>query len=108
MKTDAAEEHGWILGPQALDSLSPRQRDVLTAMARGLSVKEIAAELGLSTKTIETHRAALLARTGLRNVVGLILFAVHHRMVDIQDLLCNGLRAPRRRNHRMPGSTAAE
>lgn len=107
MKTDAEEEEGWILGSQALESLSPRQRDVLTAMARGLSVKEIAAELGLSTKTIETHRAALLARTGLRNVVGLILFAVHHRMVDIQDLLTNGLRAPRRRT-RGSGSTAAD
>lgn len=76
-------------------------------MARGLTVKEIAAELGLSTKTIETHRAALLARTGLRNVVGLILFAVHHKMVEIEDLLCNSLRAPRRRSRNL-GPTAAD
>lgn len=80
-----------------MESLSPRQREVLVAMARGLSVKEIAAELGLSTKTVETHRAALLLRTGLRNVVGLILFAVHHELVNVEQLLTTALRAPRKR-----------
>ncbi|HZP88436.1 MAG TPA: helix-turn-helix transcriptional regulator [Burkholderiales bacterium] len=97
MKTDVTDNRFSVLEPAILDSLSPRQRQVLTGIARGLSVKEIAAEMGLSVKTIETHRAALLAKTGLRNIVGLVLFAVYHRLVDIEHLLCNSLRAPARR-----------
>lgn len=41
--------------PSPLAKLSPREREIITAMARGLTYKEIAAELGISTETIRTH-----------------------------------------------------
>jgi DNA-binding CsgD family transcriptional regulator len=96
LKADVTEGPDCILQPLVLERLSPRQREVLAGIAQGLSVKEIAARMGLSTKTVETHRAALLVRTGLRNVVGLVLFAVYHGLVDVEHLLRDGLQSSQR------------
>ena len=53
------------------DPLTPRQRDVLKRVAEGRSTKEIAFDLNLSVKTVETHRAQIMERLGIRNVAGL-------------------------------------
>jgi DNA-binding NarL/FixJ family response regulator len=72
-------------GQSELDLLTPRQREILQLIAEGKSTKEIAAELDVSIKTAETHRAALMDRLGIRDVAGLVLFAVRHGLVDPQD-----------------------
>ena len=56
--------------------LTPRQREILHLIAQGLTTKEIAARLFISVPTVETHRANLMAKTGARNVAGLIRFAM--------------------------------
>lgn len=56
--------------------LTPRQRQVLRLMARGKSTKEIAALMGVSVKTVETHRARLAAILGLYGVNALMRFAI--------------------------------
>jgi DNA-binding NarL/FixJ family response regulator len=66
-----------------LEAITARQREILQLLAEGNSTKEIAHALGLSVKTIETHRAALMARLGIRDLAGLVLFAVRHGLVDI-------------------------
>lgn len=58
------------------DALTPRQREVLGMIARGRSTKEIAYELGLSVKTVETHRAQIMERLGIRDVAGLVRYAI--------------------------------
>jgi DNA-binding NarL/FixJ family response regulator len=65
------------------ESLSPRQREVLRLLAEGLSTREIAVRLGLSAKTVETHRAALMRRTGRRSVARLVLLAVREGLVQV-------------------------
>lgn len=56
--------------------LSPRQREVLRRIAAGESTKEIAFALGISVKTVETHRAALMKRLEIHDVAGLVKWAI--------------------------------
>ena len=64
-------------GARASDQpLTPRQREVLTLLADGKSTKEIAHSLGLSAKTVETHRAQIQERLGIRDLAGLIRYAM--------------------------------
>jgi DNA-binding NarL/FixJ family response regulator len=65
-----------------LDALTPRQREILQLIAEGKSTKEIAFVLSVSIKTVETHRAALMERLAIRDVAGLVLFAVRHKLVS--------------------------
>jgi len=50
-------------------------------IAEGKSTKEIAFTLNVSIKTIETHRAAIMQRLGIRDVAGLVRFAMRHGLV---------------------------
>lgn len=61
--------------------LSSRERDVLAGIARGQSSKAIAAQLGLSTFTIENHRRRMMDRTGVDSIAGLTLLAIELGLV---------------------------
>ena len=63
------------------DPLTPRQREVLKRVAEGRSTKEIAFALGLSVKTVETHRAQIMERLGIRDVAGLVRYAMRSGLV---------------------------
>ena len=64
-----------------LDALTPRQREILQLAAEGHSSKEIAERLGISYRTVETHRAQLMERVGVHDLAGLVRFAVRVGMV---------------------------
>lgn len=64
-----------------VDPLTPRQREVLKGIAEGRSTKKIAADLGLSVKTVETHRAQIMERLGIRDVAGLVRYAMRTGLV---------------------------
>jgi DNA-binding NarL/FixJ family response regulator len=68
-----------------VDTLTPRQREILQMIAEGKSTKEIAFVLEVSIKTVETHRAGLMDRLGIRDVAGLVLFAVRHKLIQVDD-----------------------
>ncbi len=59
-----------------LDALSPRQSEILRLMAKGRGTKEIASDLGISVKTVETHRARMMEALGIRRANDLLRFAV--------------------------------
>ncbi len=61
--------------------LTERQTQILTMLAEGLSVKEIAYALKLSPKTVETHRARLMERLEIYDIPTLVRYAVHRRLV---------------------------
>jgi DNA-binding NarL/FixJ family response regulator len=65
-----------------VDLLTSRQREILQLVAEGKSTKEIASDLGLSVKTVETHRAQLMDRLGIHDVAGLVRFAVRFGLVS--------------------------
>ncbi|GAB3093965.1 response regulator [Lysobacter terrae] len=59
-----------------IDKLSRRQREILDALGAGRTTKQIAADLGLSVKTVETHRSRLMETLGCRNAVELLRVAM--------------------------------
>jgi DNA-binding NarL/FixJ family response regulator len=63
-------------GAPPIDVLTARERDVLAGIARGLTNKEIAAELGISHRTVETHRESLMRKLGIRTVAGLTRYVL--------------------------------
>ena len=66
----------------ALDQLTGREREVLTGVARGRTNKEIAAELGISHRTVETHRESLMRKLGIHTVAGLTRVALEAGLVS--------------------------
>lgn len=66
---------------QGEPDLTNRQRQVLQLIAEGLSTKEIAAELGISLKTAQTHRAKLMHKLGVHKASGLVRFAIREGIV---------------------------
>lgn len=63
-------------------ALSDREYQVLQLLGAGRSAKEIAAQLGLSVKTVSTYRARLLEKLDLKSTADLIRYAIEHRLVD--------------------------
>jgi DNA-binding NarL/FixJ family response regulator len=68
--------------PSPLSLLTPRQKEILQLIAEGRSTKEIAHRLGLSVKTVETHRAQLMQRIGIRDVPGLVRYALRSGLIQ--------------------------
>ena len=62
--------------------LTHRQRQILERLAKGEVSKEIARDLGISTKTVEAHRANIRRKLGLRSREELIRYAVRNKIVE--------------------------
>ena len=67
--------------PSPAEALSPRQREVLRLLAEGRRVKEVAADLGLSVRTVETHKYEIMHLLGIDNTVDLVKFAIRQGLV---------------------------
>ena len=67
--------------PGVEDLLTERQVQILTLLAQGLSSKEIAFDLGLSSKTVDVHRTRIMERLELNDVASLTLYAVRKGLV---------------------------
>ena len=77
LSPEAATTH---LDPE-LDQLTTREREVLRLIARGYAYKEIARELYISVKTVETHVSAVLRKLQLTNRYQLTRWALERRLV---------------------------
>jgi len=64
------------------DTLTPRESEVIKLLAEGKSTKDVAAMLGLSVKTAETHRSNIMGKLGLHSVSELVLYAVRNNIVQ--------------------------
>jgi DNA-binding NarL/FixJ family response regulator len=68
-----------------LEVLTSRQKEILKAIAGGRTTKQIAYDLGLSIKTIETHRAQIMERLGIHDVAGLVRFSIRIGLISAHD-----------------------
>jgi DNA-binding NarL/FixJ family response regulator len=74
----------YLKDPRALLSeLTARQREVLKLIAEGHATKEIARRLNISVKTVETHRAQIMDRLNIHDVVGLVRHALRIGLVKL-------------------------
>ncbi len=69
-----------------LDRLTPREREVLAGLGRGLSNRSLAEELFISEKTIKTHVSSILMKLGLTDRVQAALFAERVGLADPRDI----------------------
>jgi len=65
--------------------LTPRQLEVLRLVAEGYSTKQIALKLGISVKTVETHRAQLTERLDIHHVAGLVRYALEAGIISMHQ-----------------------
>ena len=66
------------------DELTPRQREIVQLIAEAKSTKEIAFLLKISVRTVEAHRAQLMARLGIYDVAGLVRYAIRVGLVPTE------------------------
>jgi DNA-binding NarL/FixJ family response regulator len=67
-----------------LEQLTSRQREILQLIAEGKNVKEIAADLDISVKTVESHRLQLMDRLNIHDVPGLVRYAIRNGLVSAE------------------------
>jgi DNA-binding NarL/FixJ family response regulator len=68
-----------------IERLTSRQSEILQLIAQGHNTKEIAQDLNISVKTVETHRARLMGRLGIYDVPGLVRFAIRIGLVSLDE-----------------------
>ncbi|WP_336485945.1 response regulator transcription factor [Methylobacterium nigriterrae] len=69
--------------PHRRRPLTTRERQVVRLLAKALSVKNIASQLSLSSKTVESHRASAMQKLNVTNVAGLTRCAIRRRLADL-------------------------
>lgn len=67
------------------EPLTPRQREVLQFIAEGKSTKEVAYQLKLSVKTVETHRRQIMERLNVHDIPGLVRYAIKAGLVNLDS-----------------------
>lgn len=75
-----------MLNPAAkgtLESLTPREREILQLVAEGCTTKEVAARLDISVKTADTHRTNIMNKLDIHDVASLTRFAIQNGLVEI-------------------------
>jgi len=65
------------------ETLTGREREIVQLLAEGKANKEISAALCISTKTVETHRAAIMRKLGINSIVELVHYAIRNNLVKL-------------------------
>lgn len=62
--------------------LTPREREIVQLLAEARSNKEVSSILGISVKTVETHRASIMRKLGISSIVDLVHYAIRNNLVS--------------------------
>jgi len=71
--------------PAPVDPLTPRQRQILQAIAEGQTTQQMARQLNISVKTVEAHRAQLMDRLGIHDIAGLVRYAIKTGLITAEN-----------------------
>ena len=66
-------------------TLTERELEVLQLIGKGLSNDEIAQKLFISKRTVDTHKNNLVSKTGSKNIVSLLIYAIKHKLIEIEE-----------------------
>jgi len=66
-------------------ALTDRELEVLKLIGKGFSNDEIAQKLFISKRTVDTHKNNLISKTGSKNIVSLLIYAIKHKLIDIEN-----------------------
>ncbi|WP_284460961.1 response regulator transcription factor [Chryseobacterium sp.] len=69
------------------NELTEREVEVLRLVCQQMSTKEIADSLFISPKTVETHKTNLMIKTGVKNMAGLVIYAVQNSIIDANEIV---------------------
>ncbi len=64
--------------------LTPREREVLQLLAEGKAAKEVGALLGVSTKTVSSHRRRMMVKLGIHSLAGLVRYAIRQGIASLE------------------------
>jgi len=84
MRPDEADMRSNSTDPGTLETLSQREREILKLVADGKTSREIAERLSISPKTVDTYRSRLMSKIGVKNLVGLVKFAIRHGLISLE------------------------
>jgi DNA-binding NarL/FixJ family response regulator len=84
-KLHSAIEEAKQLPKNELNELSIRERDILVAVAKGKTNKEIADEYNISVYTVISHRRNISRKLGINSIPGLTVYAIMNKLIDITD-----------------------
>lgn len=71
-------------GKSPLERLSPREYEILKLLAEGMSNQEIAEDLNLSVKSVETYRSRMMQKLGIHDLASLVKFAIEHGLTTLE------------------------
>ena len=77
---------GRVAETQDTEELSEREKDVLIQVVKGLSNKEIADVLCISTHTVISHRKNITRKLNIHSTAGLTIYAIVNKLVDLKEL----------------------
>ena len=90
VKEEPADNHDEVESgagePEKADMMTEREKDIIRCVAKGMSNKETAAHLCLSIHTVTTYRRNISAKLDIHSAAGLTIFAILHRLIDIQEV----------------------
>jgi DNA-binding NarL/FixJ family response regulator len=67
-----------------LEQLSPREREILQLVAEGKTSQEIGERLSISSKSVDTYRSRLMRKIGVKDVAGLVKFAIQNGVISLE------------------------
>ena len=71
---------------EVLEELTPRERDIIIGVVKGMTNKEIADELFISPNTVTTHRRNIVKKLDIHSASGLTVYAIMNKLVSLQDI----------------------